>query len=137
MDDEQRDPQAQAEAIAEALRPLAEFSKAVVEAFSRAAQAWLDQNRPAFEALAKVANDPAVRAYMEARERGEIPPPEPRQPCHCFCGYSHPGEYVCDGDGVTTRRFTSHLTGPVDVALCAPCAVTQGLAELGMAEPLS
>lgn len=132
--DEKRDPAAdlvaQAEAIAEAFRPLSEFARQVVDAFSKAAQAWLDQNRPMLEAIGKVANDPAVRAYIEARQRGEIPAPEPRQPCHCFCPYSHPGEQVCDGEGVTTRRFTSRVTGPVDVPLCAPCAVAQGVTEL-------
>lgn len=124
MSDEQRDPVAE----------MAAGMRAFVDAFGRAAQAWLEQQRPLIEALGRLADDPAVRAYIEARKCGEISAPEPRRPCHCFCGYSHPGDHVCDGEGVTTRRFSSRLTGPVDVALCAPCAVAQGLAELGAAD---
>lgn len=103
----------------------------VAEAYGRAAQACLERNRPFIEALGQMAQDPAVRSYVEARERGDIPSPERPQPCHCFCPYSHPADKgVCDGEGVTTRRFTSRMTGPVDVSLCAPCAVTQGVTEL-------
>jgi hypothetical protein len=134
MADEKRDPaaelQAQTEAIAEGLRPLFDRVREMVDAFGRAGQAWLEQNRPLIEGLGRLAQDPAVRAYIEARQRGEIPAPEPYRPCHCLCGKRHPGEYVCDGEAVTTRRYVSDLTGPVDVALCAPCAVAQGIAEL-------
>jgi hypothetical protein len=31
---------------------------------------------------------------------------------------------------VITRRFSNDLDGEVDVPLCAPCAVAQGVAEL-------
>lgn len=104
--------------------------KAFADAFSRAAQAWLDQNRPVLEALGRLAQEPAVRSYVEARKRGEIPAPEPRRPCHCFCGHTHPGEHVCDGNAVLRRRYVTRQLGPVDVELCAPCAVAQGVAEL-------
>jgi hypothetical protein len=118
--DEQRDPAAE----------LARTFQAFADAFGRAAAAWFEQQRPFFEACAKIAEDPAVRAYIEARKRGEIPAPEPRRPCHCFCGYTHPRERVCDGEAVTTRRYGTDRFGAVDVALCAPCAVAQGVAEL-------
>lgn len=103
--------------------------RAFADAFGRAAQAWLEQHRPFFEAMEKVAQDPRVRAYLEARERGEVP--SPHRPCHCLCGGAHPGDKgVCDGDAVTTRHFETAALGPVDVPLCAPCAVAQGIAAL-------
>jgi hypothetical protein len=37
---------------------------------------------------------------------------------------------VCDNDAVITRRFAAGLGGEVDVPLCAPCAVAQGVAEM-------
>lgn len=117
----------------EAFRPLV---KAVNEAFQPLADAltaavrvWLERNRPAIEALAELAQDPRVQAYIAARERGEVPPPH--RPCWCLCSRAHPGESVCDARAVTTRRYNSPALGPVDVQLCAPCAVAQGIAEIG------
>ncbi len=44
----------------------------------------------------------------------------------CPCGQAHPDDMgVCDGRAVMTRQL-----GDVDVRLCAPCAVAQGVAEL-------
>jgi hypothetical protein len=80
------------------------------------------------EALGKLASDPAIRAAFEASR-----PPflRVRHDCHCRCAESHPDDpAVCDNDAVMTRPFTSDLTGPVDVPLCAPCATAQGLAEM-------
>jgi hypothetical protein len=52
-------------------------------------------------------------------------------PCHCLCGVRHPGDRgICDGEGVTTRRFITETFGAVDVPLCAPCAVAQDITEL-------
>jgi hypothetical protein len=108
---------------------LAAAFRAFTDAFGRAAQAWLERHRPFFEAMEKVAQDPAVRAYLEARERGEVP--SPRRPCHCLCGHAHPDDKgVCDANAVTTRRFETAAMGPVDVALCAPCVVAQGITAL-------
>lgn len=119
------------DALGEAVRPLAEFTRQFMESMTRAAQAWLDQQRPLFEVLGRLAQDPAVRAYVEARERGEIPAPEPRRPCHCFCGRTHPGDPgVCDGEAITTRHYETRLLGPVDMASCAPCAAAQFIAEM-------
>lgn len=118
-----------ADLITEAFRPLADFVRQTIDAFKPAIEAWAQQNRPALEALAKAAQDPRVRAYIEARKRGEIP--EPR-PCHCLCGKTHPADKgICEAfSAVTTRRFGSPLTGLVDVPLCAPCAAAQGITEL-------
>ena len=83
---------------------------------------WLERMRPAFDALLEVANRPEVR---EAITRAQSQP-RPR-PCYCFCPRLHPSDKgICDGEGVTTRLFTSKLTGPVDVSLCGPCDAARG-----------
>ena len=129
-EDERPDPaEALMEGIIEAFRPLARQVSAFIDAWNRAGAMWLEQNRPLIEALGRLAADPRVRAYAEAYERGEIPP-EP-QPCHCLCGKTHPADKgICDMNAVTTRHFDTERLGPVDVPLCAPCAVAQGIAEL-------
>ncbi len=67
--------------------------------------------------------DPAVRAAMEA---GRAVLSGDWRSCHCPCGTAHPDDRsVCDGRAVLTRRL-----GEVDVSLCAPCAVAQGVAEM-------
>ncbi len=67
--------------------------------------------------------DPAVRAAAEAARAALF---WGRRDCHCLCAEAHPDDMgVCDGDAVMTRRL-----GEVDVPLCAPCAVAQGVAEL-------
>ncbi len=52
--------------------------------------------------------------------------------CHCPCASAHPGdEGICEAETpVTTHRFETGLTGPVDVPLCVPCAAAQGVTEL-------
>lgn len=83
---------------------------------------WLERMRPAFDTLLEVANRPEVR---EAITRAQSQP-RPR-PCYCFCPRLHPSDKgICDGEGVTTRLFTSKLTGPVDVSLCGPCDAARG-----------
>ncbi len=54
------------------------------------------------------------------------------RPCHCLCARTHPGDKgICEASGaVTTRHYDTPLLGPVDVPLCAPCAVAQFLAEV-------
>lgn len=109
------------------LEPLYQALAAFGREFSAAVNAWLEQMGPSVDALLEVAGRPEVQAALE-RARAQ---PRPR-PCYCFCQRLHPGDKgICDGQGVTTRRFTAEATGPVDVSLCAPCAVAQGLAELG------
>jgi hypothetical protein len=102
-----------------------------VETASRAIVEWAERNRPAFAALTEIASSPEALAMIERAqtERAE------RRPCYCLCGKLHPGEHVCDGQGITTRQFivdTERFAqlGPVDVWLCAPCAVAQGVREL-------
>ena len=89
---------------------------------------WAEQTAAVTrEALHKLADDPAVRAAWES---WRIVLVWTRQDCECVCARSHPDDLgVCDNRAVIKRRFT---TGPsVEVALCAPCAVAQGVAEFG------
>jgi hypothetical protein len=80
------------------------------------------------EALRKLASDPAVRA---AWETWRVTVVWARQDCGCSCATAHPGDMgVCDNDAVITRRVAAGLDGEVDVPLCAPCAVAQGVAEM-------
>jgi len=73
------------------------------------------------EAMGKL--DPAVRAAIEA---GRAALAGDWRACRCSCGTAHPDDKgVCDGSAVLTR----HL-GEVEVSLCAPCAVAQGVAEM-------
>jgi|ERR1700677_1105251 hypothetical protein len=73
------------------------------------------------EALTKL--DPALRAAVEAGRAVLI---GDRRACRCPCPSAHPDDRgVCDGRSVLSRRM-----GDVDVALCAPCAVAQGVAEM-------
>jgi hypothetical protein len=73
------------------------------------------------EALDKL--DPAVRAAVEA---GRAVLAGGWRDCHCPCSTAHPDDRgVCDSRAVMTRRL-----GGVNVSLCAPCAVAQGVAEM-------
>ena len=77
------------------------------------------------EAWQKLASDPAVRAAWES---WRIVLVWTRQDCECSCARAHPDDIgVCDNHAVIKRR----LNGDVDVPLCAPCAVAQGVAEFG------
>jgi hypothetical protein len=73
------------------------------------------------EALGKL--EPAVRAAVEA---GRAAVTGDWNACHCPCRTAHPDDKgVCDGRAVMSRRVDG-----ADVALCAPCAVAQGVAEM-------
>jgi hypothetical protein len=81
------------------------------------------QNVAAATAEARGKLDPAVRAALEA---GRAALAGDWRACRCPCGTAHPDDSgVCDGSAVLTRRL-----GEVDVSLCAPCAVAQGVAEM-------
>lgn len=118
MSDEQRDPVAE----------LAATFQALADNMGRALTAWMERHRPFLEALGRLAQDPGVQAYIAARKSGWEP--ERARPCHCLCGTAHPGDKgICDGNAVATRHFETRAMGPVDVPLCAPCAVAQGSAQ--------
>jgi hypothetical protein len=79
-------------------------------------------------AVGKFTSDAAFRTAIEAGRPEYI---RVRRPCQCPCSEAHPDDVgVCDDDAVITRRLASESFGSVDVLLCAPCAVAQGVAEL-------
>jgi hypothetical protein len=91
---------------------------------------WAEQTaaltRDAFQ---KLASDPAVRAALESWRIALV---WTQQGCGCVCARSHPDDMgVCDNNAVIKRRFPAGVNGEVDVPLCAPCAVAQGVAEFG------
>ena len=89
---------------------------------------WAEQTAAVTrEAFLKLASDPAVRAALES---WRIVLVWTRQDCDCVCARSHPDDIgICDNHAVIKRRLPAGLGG--DVALCAPCAVAQGVAEFG------
>jgi hypothetical protein len=80
------------------------------------------------EAFRKLASDPAIRAVMDDWRTTVV---WTHRDCECSCATSHPDDVgICDKNAVITRRVTTALGGDVDVPLCAPCAVAQGVAEM-------
>jgi hypothetical protein len=80
------------------------------------------------EAFGKLTSDPAIRAVMETWRVAVV---WPKRDCECLCAISHPDDVgVCDHKAVITRRLPTDGGGGMDVALCAPCAVAQGVAEM-------
>jgi len=99
------------------------------EAASAVVAEWAEQTatltRKAFQ---KLVSDPAVRAAWESWRVTMVWTP---QDCKCSCATAHPGDQgVCDNHAVITRRLADGLGAEVDVPLCAPCAVAQGVAEM-------
>lgn len=108
--------------------PVRQFA-AAWEAATGVAAEWAEQTAAvAREAFRKLATDPAIRAVVETWRVALL---WAQQDCGCFCAGSHPDDMgVCDNHAVITRRVTTALDGDVDVPLCAPCAVAQGIAEM-------
>ena len=80
------------------------------------------------EAFRKLTCDPAIRAVRDA---WRVTVAWPLRDCECPCADSHPDDLgVCDKRAVITRTVHTRRDGGMDVPLCAPCAVAQGLAEL-------
>jgi hypothetical protein len=106
-----------------------EFAEALSEVGRRVGQALtdaLERMRPAFDALAEVANRPEVRAVIERAEKALR-----RRPCLCFCPKAHPADHgVCEMlDAVITGQYRSDFLGEIDVPLCAPCAAARAARE--------
>ena len=99
------------------------------EAAAAVATEWSDRTAAVTaEAFRKLATDPAVRAVLES---WRISPLWSRRDCDCDCARSHPADVgVCDQRAVITRHLSTDQAIVVDVRLCAPCAVAQGVAEL-------
>jgi len=105
------------------IRVLAAAWEAATDVVAEWAEQTAALTRDAFQ---KLASDPAVRAAMETWRIAMV---WTRQDCDCVCARSHPDDVgVCDNHAVITRRVSAG-SGAVDVALCAPCAVAQGVAE--------
>jgi len=98
------------------------------EATTAVVAEWADRTAAVtIEAFHKLASDPAVRAVVDG---WRIAPVWAQRDCECFCARSHPSDMgVCDKHAVITRRVSTDVDGEVDVPLCAPCAVAQGVAE--------
>ena len=80
------------------------------------------------EAFRKLTSDPAIRSAAEAWRVMVV---WPLRDCECPCAVAHPDDTgVCDKRAVITRRIPAGRDGEVDVPLCAPCAVAQGVAEM-------
>ena len=108
--------------------PLRQFV-AAWEATAAVVSEWAEQTAAVTsEAFRKLASDPAIRAVMEQWRSTVV---WGRRDCECSCTRSHPDDPgICDRNAVITRRLTTDLDGDVEIALCAPCAVAQGVAEL-------
>jgi hypothetical protein len=101
---------------------------AAFEATGAVVAEWAEQMAAVTsEALRKLASDPAIRAVLEGWRITLVW----ARDCECSCARSHPDDVgICDKDAVITRRLITGPAGEVELPLCAPCAVAQGVAEL-------
>lgn len=99
------------------------------EAATAVAAEWAEKTAEVTaESFRKLASDPAIRAVIES---WRIAPVWSRRDCDCRCTTAHPDDVgICDNHAVITRRLKTDLGDQVDVPLCAPCAVAQGVAEM-------
>jgi hypothetical protein len=99
------------------------------EAAAAVVTEWAEQTATLTgEAFHKLTSDPAIRAVLESWRTTLL---RGRHECECVCARSHPDDMgICDKSAVITRRLRADLGGDVDVPLCAPCAVAQGVAEM-------
>jgi len=108
--------------------PLRQFA-AAWEATAAVVTEWAEQTAAVTsEAFRKLTNDPAIRAVMERWRTTVV---FTRRNCECSCTRSHPDDVgICDNRAVITRRVSMGNSGDLEIPLCAPCAVAQGVAEL-------
>ena len=101
---------------------------AACEAAAAVAAEWAERTAAVTaEAIHKLASDPAIRAVWEG---WRVAPAWARRECECVCARSHPDDLgICDKHAVITRRLPTGMGGDVEIPLCAPCAVAQGVAE--------
>jgi hypothetical protein len=99
------------------------------EAATAVVTEWAEQTAAiTSEAFHKLSSDPAIRAVLESWRTTLV---WGQRDCECVCARSHPDDMgICDKRAVITRRLPTDLGGEVDVPLCAPCAVAQGVAEM-------
>ena len=108
--------------------PVRQFAAAWQAAAAVAAE-WAERTAAVTaEAFHKLTSDPAVRAVLASWRGAAV---WARRDCECPCAVSHPDDMgVCDNRAVIIRRVPAGLDGVVELPLCAPCAVAQGVAEL-------
>lgn len=108
--------------------PLRQFAAAWQAAAAVAAE-WAQRTAAVTaDAFHKLTSDPAIRAVMETWRTTVT---WPQRDCECPCAAAHPDDIgVCDRRAVITRTIPAGPGGSVDIPLCAPCAVAQGVAEL-------
>jgi len=108
--------------------PIRQFVAAWQAAATVAAE-WAERTAAVTtESFHKLTSDPAVRALLESWRSATA---WIVRDCECRCADSHPDDMgVCDKRAVITRRLPQGTDGLVDVSLCAPCAVAQGVAEM-------
>ena len=108
--------------------PFRQFA-AAWEATTAVVAEWAEQTAAVTsEAFRKLTNDPAIRAVMERWRTTVV---FTRRNCECPCARSHPDDVgICDNRAVITRRVSMGNGGDLEIPLCAPCAVAQGVAEL-------
>jgi hypothetical protein len=108
--------------------PIRQFVAAWQAAATVAAE-WVERTAAVTtESFHKLTADPAVRALLE---RWRSATAWVARECECPCANAHPDDIgVCDKRAVITRRLSLGINGLVDVPLCAPCAVAQGVAEM-------
>jgi len=99
-----------------------DLADALAEVGRRVGQAVtdvLERLRPAYEAIADVANRAEVKAVLSAAEQVLR-----HRPCLCLCWRAHPADRgICEPfDAVITGQYSSDVLGDIDVPLCAPCA---------------
>jgi hypothetical protein len=105
----------QTQAFMEALRPVAEQMRCNTAAIA--------------QAFTQLANDPGMRAAVEAYERGEIEPD--LEPCHCLCVAAHRDqENICAHDAVDSIVRVSPMVGRVEIDVCAPCRDAQLVSQV-------
>jgi hypothetical protein len=115
-------------AVSDQNDPVRQFI-AAWEATTAVVAEWAEQTAALTkEKFRKLASDPAIRAVLESWRITLI---WGRRDCECSCARSHPDDVgICDKEAVITRRLTTDVDGDVEIPLCAPCAVAQGVAEM-------
>src|SRR5581483_4227256 len=98
------------------------------QAASAVAAEWAERTAAVTaEAFHKLTNDPAIQAMKNWRFADVWP----QRACECACSGSHPDDAgVCDHRAVITRKVPSGGGSITETALCVPCAVAQGVAEM-------
>jgi hypothetical protein len=102
---------------------------AACQAAAAVAAEWVQRTAEVTaDSFRKLNSDPAVHELLETLRSAFQ---WTKRECECSCADSHPDDMgVCDHRAVITRSLPGGAHGQAEVALCAPCAVAQGVAEM-------